>query len=139
MYDNEGFEDDGTTARLIEVMLFPKDTDFKVVWSKNNFNNEPSCTTLPSPSLNWWKSSDRSPLCKVPNLVSATPVLMWAINVTPDCCSFSTTNKESPMYVVLPTGKDSAMSTAVVRAACRLSSSAVVSDGNEEIAIRDSN
>lgn len=51
-YDEEGFEDDGTTARLMEVMLFPKDTDFKVVWSKNNFNSEPSFTTLPNPRLN---------------------------------------------------------------------------------------
>ena len=43
------------------------------------------------------------------------------------------------MYVVLPAGRDSAASTALVRAVRRLSSRAVVSDGKEEIAIRDSN
>ena len=31
MYDEEGFEDDGTTARLMEVTLFPKEADFKDV------------------------------------------------------------------------------------------------------------
>ena len=43
------------------------------------------------------------------------------------------------MYVVLPAGRAKAKSTALVRAVRRLSSSALVSDGKEEIAIRDSN
>ena len=41
--------------------------------------------------------------------------------------------------MVLPAGRAKAKSTALVRAVRRLSSSALVSDGKEEIAIRDSN